>query len=269
MQDVSVGWRYYEPCDMWCWVMEVLGGVLMGRICGVNRLGVIVVFCCLMVPSFSLGGFSNLLFLAAGEGSVRGVWLLVRLHVADPNYPQQRTGFVPLHVASFWGYHRIVELLLRAGAHVDVSGGIDRMTPLHFAAGQGRAGVVRTLLDAGATVDSISNYGQTPLHQAAFEGHGDVVRQLLCAGARRDSADKEGRTPQRLAAMNGHDDVVQLLSGAERISRCVAAIRSDGGGGCAVIAGGTLMNEKTPLLRFPSRLGRGRPSSPLATSGLR
>ena len=82
---------------------------------------------------------------------------------------------------------RCVELLLAAGADVDVQIGADGVFALFVAANRGHAACVELLLGAGATVDverkTLSGSGQTPLSVAAAQGYGACVELLLRAYA--------------------------------------------------------------------------------------
>jgi ankyrin repeat protein len=85
---------------------------------------------------------------------------------------------------------------------------------LVFAASGGSAAVVELMLGAGARVDVSCSDGCTPLMEAARCGHLDVVRLLLLAGA--DPALKDERGNDALAKMEGahpegHAEVAALL----------------------------------------------------------
>ncbi|XP_066274066.1 ankyrin-1-like [Branchiostoma lanceolatum] len=122
-------------------------------------------------------------------------------------------GRAPLHMAAVGGHVGVAELLLKAGAQVDSrdEGG---SVPLHWAASGGHVGVAELLLKAGAQVDSRDETGGVPLHKAATKGHVGVAELLLKAGAQVDSRDGAGNTPLSLAAYGGHVGVAEILVAA-------------------------------------------------------
>jgi ankyrin repeat protein len=110
-----------------------------------------------------------------------------------------------------------LELLLAAGAHVDV-GTVSvtrRAPPLHGAAQRGNLRAVKLLLHAKATpTGAVCAAGVgTSLFVAAKNGHAGIVRLLL--GAKAVSTSTKSDTPAALnvAALYGHTGVVRLLLG--------------------------------------------------------
>ena len=71
----------------------------------------------------------------------------------------------PLHQASFWGYLKLVKLLVSLGADVNME--YDKygrkISPLHDACRSEHADVVAFLLDNGAEIDATDKDGDTPL----------------------------------------------------------------------------------------------------------
>lgn len=63
-------------------------------------------------------------------------------------------GWTPLHEAANYGYPKVVEALLEAGARVNDPGGTlcEGITPLHDALSNGHFSVADVLLDKGASV---------------------------------------------------------------------------------------------------------------------
>uniref|UniRef100_A0AAY5E7I8 Uncharacterized protein n=1 Tax=Electrophorus electricus TaxID=8005 RepID=A0AAY5E7I8_ELEEL len=148
------------------------------------------------------------------------------------------------------GHKEAVEILLGAGAQVDLADGDGRTalsvaalcvpsaaggrghgevvslllekvdgidgegrTALCLAAAKGSVEVVRTLLDRGLDENHKDDLGWTPLHAAACEGHRSTCAVLTERGsmARVGELDVEGRTPLILAAQEGHGSTVRLL----------------------------------------------------------
>ena len=104
-----------------------------------------------------------------------------------------------------------VRALLAEGARVNAPRG-DGMTALHWAAVHGNGEVVQMLLDAGADIEVATRLGaHRPLHVAGREGHGEVVHMLLVAGADAGARTETGATPLHFAAAAGSVRAVQTL----------------------------------------------------------
>ena len=95
------------------------------------------------------------------------------------------------------------------------------MTPLHWAAFYGFRRVAEVLVEAGAQVNVRDNNGKTPLHVLESKGHGEVEplddgphlvgELLLTNGADIEARDKKGRTPLHSAVLSRLPMVVELL----------------------------------------------------------
>jgi ankyrin repeat protein len=80
----------------------------------------------------------------------------------------------------------------------------------------GNIDIVQILLDAGADIDIKDWQGKTALMWAAREeGHNEIVHILLRAGADANAKDQNGRTALMLASGNGNIQTVRLLLDAE------------------------------------------------------
>ena len=126
------------------------------------------------------------------------------------NLETDATGNPPLMVAVLGELTEIVEVLVKAGAKLDLPNKTG-LTPLHMAAQKGHIDTIQALLKAGAKVDISNEKGTTPLRLAAELGHVAAVEALLKAGAKIDQALKDGSTPFLAAAQNGHTAMVQAL----------------------------------------------------------
>ena len=127
-----------------------------------------------------------------------------------------------LTLASYFGHHTAVKLLLESNAELESKDeNFNGQTPLSLAAEHGHEAVVNLLLAKGAELDSRSNIGRTPLSWAAAGGHEAVVKLLLENGAELNAVDDNKRTCLRWAARYGHEAVVNLVleKGAELDSR--------------------------------------------------
>ncbi|MET7519560.1 ankyrin repeat domain-containing protein [Streptomyces sp. NPDC005480] len=90
------------------------------------------------------------------------------------------------------------------------------MTPLHFAAQSQSAFAAELLLAAGATVDVGECNGNTALFDAVFNYRGDpaTLRVLLAAGADPERQNAKGVSPRGLADLIGNYDVAVHVPGA-------------------------------------------------------
>ena len=137
---------------------------------------------------------------AAMRGDVDAVRELLR-QGADVNAAQP-DGMAALHWVAENGNAELAEMLLFAGATVEVTTRLGAYTPLHLASRNGHAGVVRALLAAGANVEArTAPGGSTPMHLAASGGSPDVIRALAAAGADLNAREAEWeQTPLIFAA---------------------------------------------------------------------
>jgi ankyrin repeat protein len=136
------------------------------------------------------------LVLAAESGSIESV----KLHIAagtdlNINYG----GSNALYEAVLEGRNEIVELLIEAGANVNLKHGIHGDTPLYPAAIKGRKKICELLIAKGADVNAKRDNGRNPLHIAAFWGHTEVVKLLIAKGANINEKDNWDETPLDLA----------------------------------------------------------------------
>jgi ankyrin repeat protein len=125
-------------------------------------------------------------------------------------------GFLPIHLAAFFGHAAAAELLAERGAdlkavsrHVQIV-----VTPLHSAVareGGEDARTVEVLLEHDAPPNAKAEGGGTPLHSAAANGNADIVRLLLAHGADPSAPRDDGKTPLDLAREGGHDDLARML----------------------------------------------------------
>ena len=120
----------------------------------------------------------------------------------------------PIHAASWNGHAEIVQMLLDAGAGVDM---LDEwgFTPLMTAAEVGDKQIVILLLEAGADVDRATRctycMNETALLIAVQYGHVAVVSELLEAGADKSIELSDGRNALFLARMTGNQQIIQML----------------------------------------------------------
>ena len=165
---------------------------------------------------------------ALDEAAWKGELEVARLLLAKSARPQSA-----LSAAAARGHSEMVELLLKAGARVDVR---DRggLTALDLAFDSRNTKVVAVMLDHGAKPGSaplqdavlrghlemvallLARGGADPnslffLHDAALKGHLEIVDLLIAKGADLKRRNAQGATPLHDAALAGRIEVVKLL----------------------------------------------------------
>jgi ankyrin repeat protein len=126
-------------------------------------------------------------------------------------------GFTALHLAVFFGWPGIANLLINAGANVlaRTTNALDNQ-PIHAAVAGNKAGVrvacTEALVKAGAAVNERQSGGFTPLMSAAQNGDTEVARLLLAHGADPSLRDDEGRSAADHARTAGHPEIAALLA---------------------------------------------------------
>ncbi|KAH0490035.1 hypothetical protein TgHK011_001520 [Trichoderma gracile] len=155
------------------------------------------------------------IWIAADQGHLEVVRLLVKCHDVDINAPATEYMRTPIHQAVDNGHADIVKLLLDVNAEHDQPDD-DNVTPLWIAAAQGDDEIVQILIEKGANLEIASiDLNRRPIHLAALNGHVEVVERLLEAGAQVDphknSPDDTAPSPLWLAAAEGHFEVAELL----------------------------------------------------------
>ena len=118
-----------------------------------------------------------------------------------------RVGQVPLLIALERADSAILELLIKAGANVNLRQEKTRATPLMIAAKSGRCNpnAIRALIDAGAEVEARDEKGMTSLMHAGRGGNSNCIDALLKAGANIDATDNAGHKAINHAATYGQN----------------------------------------------------------------
>ncbi|XP_011408170.2 PREDICTED: ankyrin repeat domain-containing protein 50-like, partial [Amphimedon queenslandica] len=126
-------------------------------------------------------------------------------------------------------------------------------TSLHVAVRGGYHDVVQILLSAGADVNLIDTDGDTALIEAAREGNCDVVELLLKKGADPSHSNNYGETALVAAASREYSNIVQLLSEEDDPNTSVhnkelyeAAKRGDSTGVQSALSQGANVNYQNP-----------------------
>lgn len=118
--------------------------------------------------------------------------------------------WTPLHYACNASQFSVVQRVLEEGRSQVNAQGIDGVAPLHLAAMNGSIETVQILIQAGAALDIQDASGTTALHWAAFKGHEAIV-EYLYEDSNKKLRDKNGRTALHLAVLAGKENVARLL----------------------------------------------------------
>jgi ankyrin repeat protein len=103
---------------------------------------------------------------AAASGNVEAVRILLASPVgADPR-AARNNNITPLHSAAMLGHAAVCEILIGAGAEVNVQTVPQGYAPLHSAAFAGHIAAIRILLDQGADCGLINYRGERPADTA-------------------------------------------------------------------------------------------------------
>jgi ankyrin repeat protein len=156
---------------------------------------------------------------AAGYGDILKLIIKNGAPVTSDDSADERNPFWgrnPLHLAAYYNQTNTLEILIRAGADVNLA---DRQgfTPLHWAAMQGATGAAALLLKHKADPNShvaqpvsapgpgfmmgqrFSVIGDTPLHLAALTGQTNVIQLLLKSKADINALNAMSQTPLDMA----------------------------------------------------------------------
>ncbi|XP_012992730.2 NF-kappa-B inhibitor epsilon [Esox lucius] len=122
---------------------------------------------------------------------------------------QNWRGLTCLHLATVNRQHRVMKLLMKKGADLNIQEGTSGKTALHLAVELHDVVSVTQLLSKGANVDATMYNGCTPLHLAV--GRQDIaIADLLCqSGADKMLRNMEGETALDLA--DGKEDILALF----------------------------------------------------------
>jgi len=151
---------------------------------------------------------------AAIAGDAATLAQLVAIHggpaIRQDSDPAELT---TLHWAAVSGSVEAVRLLLAQPVEADPRAARgNNFTPLHSAAMRGHAAVCEVLLTAGAQVNVQTDPQKyAPLHSAAFAGHIDAIRVLLVHGADRSLVNYRNEKPADTARRTGQTEAMRVL----------------------------------------------------------
>ena len=121
-------------------------------------------------------------------------------------------GWTPLHLAAFFNWAELANVLIDRGAQVDSrSTNSMKNTPLHAAAAGGNTQLVDLLLKRGAKPNATQEGGWTALHAAAQSGNRAMAEALVANGADINQRADNNQSPLDMALLKGHQDLVEFL----------------------------------------------------------
>lgn len=109
-----------------------------------------------------------------------------------------------------------IQLLIEAGADVNIIDEVTGRTPLHFAIELGElgAGIVEFLIRSGGLLDVLDGRGLTPIHLASIVESKEplvAITNVVGGGEVLDLPDKQGLTPLMYACNYGNERNVKFL----------------------------------------------------------
>ena len=137
----------------------------------------------------------------------------VEVNVRDGDH----RAITPLHLAVEENHVDMVQILIDAGAYVNITDDRGGDAPLHKGVkrnGPNDPEIVQILIDAGANVNVKDAFGDAPLHIAVEENHINMVQILVDAGADVNVRDKWGDTPLLIAVEHNYKEILEILLAA-------------------------------------------------------
>lgn len=122
-------------------------------------------------------------------------------------------GQTVLHVASIVGCLDIIQLLLDAGANVNISTKFEGRTPLHLACLANKIQAAKIILRCAAcNIDAKDFNGDTPFHLAARNNNVKIMKLLIRNGANTNIRNSQNATPRlELEKQMSKDVVLRIL----------------------------------------------------------
>lgn len=147
----------------------------------------------------------SLVYIAAQMNSVKTLDFLIQ-NKADFEAPAS-DGATPLYKAVSNGNFEATDLLIRAGANVNVD--LEGFTPVYMAAQNNHPECLKLLIEAGAKVES-EKIKTSPLYRATALGHEECVKLLIHAGANVNTK-LDGVPAVYIAVQYNHHECLRML----------------------------------------------------------
>ena len=164
-----------------------------------------------MVEALLAAGAKKTIYAAAYLGDVQ--WVARGIAHGFDVKEQDENGHTILHAAAQGNQQKVAEVIVAAGASIDIRGDEDA-TPLYHAADRGHVVIAQWLMDKGANLDArIRNYTATHLHRAAWQGHRDLAELLIDRGA-TVAMESEFGTALDYARRGRYGQVMEVLEAA-------------------------------------------------------
>jgi ankyrin repeat protein len=164
--------------------------------------------------------WAALLALEKRQLELASLLVQARADVTTPN----RAGGTPLAQAVRIGNAPVVELLLKAGADANAIEPASGRAPLHLAASRADSRLVELLLRHKATVNLQDNRGETPLAYAMREGRTNSITALRAAGGSLPRLRALNATEQSLVDMYQKSEVALQRAGTAEKGRLILAM---------------------------------------------
>lgn len=129
---------------------------------------------------------------------------------ADVNLKSKLEGSTPLHEAVRYWHLQAVEFFLSKGADVNMKDDTAMRTPLHWAASAGNIDIAKILIENGADLLVGDKDSNVPWMLAMKSNFGSLAR-LLCSFHDVNVTDSRDRTPLHAACTAGCEQSVEIL----------------------------------------------------------
>ena len=163
------------------------------------------------VDELLASGIELNVYEAAATGQTERVRELI---AADPSLINSHSvdGFTPLGFAVFFAHPETVDVLLDAGADVNLASKESmKVAPLASASASGQYEIAKKLIAHGANVNCRASSDFTPLHESAASGRLEFAKLLLTHGADVNAKTTEGKTALDYAREHNREEMVELL----------------------------------------------------------
>ncbi|WP_214749041.1 MULTISPECIES: ankyrin repeat domain-containing protein [unclassified Exiguobacterium] len=159
-------------------------------------------------------GYNALHVVASKTGNSKILKALAREAQYINRFDGDGDGYAPLHYAAQENKVKCINVLLQAGADVNLRT-VHGFTPLHTAAGEGHVKAVKALIEGQAEVEAENPLDShaTPLMLAVSYDHAKVVHELLQHGADLNHQDANGKTAIDYAKEYKNKKILKLFDG--------------------------------------------------------